>query len=269
MIKNDIIKYLLIASFFVLFEPMGNAQLYVEGSFTATRAFNFQKNDHYLHFNADTGSPENYVKSYLGEDYLSKYFSVGIGYRLSQRKLKHSVQLSYNRKGAGGNFKLNINEHPIAVARRGSFHFLVHASGSTYTDDSTGYRIEYEHNNIGLTYKISSPIGYGFNLNPFIQFDYSVESNYKFTSINNGPPAGPITIFASFEDKLSRSEYFDDQLRKYLFSLGMEVEYELNPYISFWLSGSQAITSYNRRSYWVYKNTTYVTSFQAGVRLYR
>jgi hypothetical protein len=238
------------------------SQLYVEGSYTWSKDFGYQKDDTYKQFSVVTQKFEK-IPTYLGQDYIFKQFKIGIGYRFSKSKWKHSIGLNYNRKGAGGDFAVDIYLDEFSKELLGDIligHIQFTGSGG-YTEDSTNYMFGVRHENIGLKYGISLPLKFDIIINPFTQLDYSYESKHRIISINNKPK--PVTTGGNIRDS-----GIELNSNKYLISIGCEVEYSINKFISIAGSASQSINSYTKKGE-IFTNKTFITAFELGLRFYQ
>lgn len=235
------------------------SQIFVEGSYTWSKDFGYQKDDSYPEFNAQTGTFEK-TPTYLGDDYTFKYFKIGIGYRFEHKNRPHTLSLNYNQKGAGGVFDINIFLDEFALESLGSI-LIGHIQFGGYTVDSTTYMFGFKHENIGLKYSTTLFTKFGIKLNPFVQFDYSYNPRSRIISVNNIPvPAATSYSLVS--------EGFKKSINRYLLSLGLEVEVPINKLISSYISGSQSITSYTRKGD-IFSNRTFVSVFEIGFRFYQ
>lgn len=238
------------------------SQLFVEGGYTFSKDFGYQKDDTYPFPNLQTGMYDR-IPSYSGQDYTFKYFNIGIGYRFHLRKYQHFIRLNYNQKGAGSNFNVNIFQDEYSKAILGDIiigHIQFQGSGG-YTVDSTGYMFGIRHENIGLKYGINLFTIMGIKVNPFLQFDLSYNARFRTISINNYPEAVTTNATITGED-------FDPIIRKYLFSVGTEIELPINKQLGFIGSISQSFTSYTKKSS-IFGNNTYITAFEIGMRFYQ
>lgn len=257
--KNRVIGIVWMILSFIQF---GHSQLFVEGGYTFSKDFGYQKDDTYPFPNLQTGKYDR-IPTYTGKDYTFKYFNIGIGYRFEWLKYQHTLRLNYNQKGAGANFNVNIFEDEFSKAVLGSIiigHIQFQGSGG-YTVDSTGYMFGIRHENIGLKYGINLYTKWGIKVNPFGQFDYSYNQRFRIISINNYPGAVTTNATLSGED-------FDPIIRRYLISVGTEVEIPINKQMSVIGSVSQSFTSYTKKSA-IFGSNTYITCFEIGIRFYQ
>jgi hypothetical protein len=238
------------------------SQLFVEGGYSFSKDFGYQKDDTYPFPNLQTGLYDR-IPTYSGQDYTFKYFNIGIGYRFEWLKYKHSLRLNYNQKGAGANFNVNIFQDEYSKAILGDIiigHIQFQGSGG-YTVDSTGYMFGIRHENIGLKYGVTLYSKWGIKLNPFVQFDLSYNQRFRTISINNKPE--PVTTNATLS-----GDDFDPIIRRYLLSVGTEIELPINKQMSLIGSVSQSFTSYTKKSV-IFGNNTYITCFEIGMRFYQ
>lgn len=254
---------LFITFFIVLsFASSSFSQLFVEGGYTLSKDFGYQKDDTYPSFNFESGIFER-IPTYSGKDYTFKYFNIGIGYRFQWGKYQHALRLNYNQKGAGANFNVNIYQDEFSKAVLADI-LISHVSPpgrGGYTVDSTGYMFGIRHENIGLKYGVTLYSKWGLKINPFVQFDLSYNQRLRIISINNYPEA------VTSNGNLSGNN-FDPIIRKYLISIGTEIELPINKQLSFIGSASQSLTSYTKKSS-IFGNNTYITCFELGVRFYQ
>jgi hypothetical protein len=249
-------------SIILAFASFSHCQLFVDGGYTFSKDFGYQKDDTYPSFNFESGLFEK-VPTYTGKDYTFKYFNIGIGYRFEWLNYQHTLRLNYNQKGAGATFKVNIFEDEFSKAVLGSIligHVKPPGRGG-YTVDSTGYMFGIRHENIGLKYGVTLYTKWGIKLNPFVQLDVSYNQRFRIISVNNYPE--PVTSNGGLY-----GIDLDPIVRKYLISLGTEIELPINKQLSFAGSVSQSLTSYTKKSA-IFGNNTYITCFEIGMRFYQ
>lgn len=262
MKKSNIFKVLQVGIIVLIMSCNAYCQLFIEGGYTFSKDFGYQKDDTYPFPNLQTGLYDR-IPSYSGQDYIFKYFNIGIGYRFEWRKYQHFLRLNYNQKGAGANFNVNIFQDEYSKAILGDIiigHIQFQGSGG-YTVDSTGYMFGIRHENIGLKYGVNLFAKWGIKVNPFFQFDYSYNQRFRTISINNYPEEVTTNATLTGPD-------FDPIIRKYLISVGTEIELPINKQLSFIGSVSQSFTSYTKKSA-IFGNNTYITAFEIGMRFYQ
>lgn len=238
------------------------SQLFVEGGYSFTKDFGYQKDDTYPTVDDDTGTFYR-IPTYSGKDYTFKYFNIGIGYQFEWLKHQHQMRINFNQKGAGANFYVDIYQDEYARAILGDIligHIQFQGAGG-YTTDSMGYMFGIRHKNIGIKYSLNVYSLKHIKFNPFIQYDISFKQKFRTISINNFPEP------ATTEGTVSKLDFYEFT-RRYLLSIGTEIELIYNKKISFIGSISQSMTSYTKKSA-IFGNNTYVTSFELGMRFYQ
>jgi len=245
----------------VLFMATGESigQIFVEGAYTWSMDFGYQKDDTQPIYNLNTGQFDR-VSTYLHKDYSVEYFMIGIGYAWQKSDTEHSLSVNYNRKGAGGNFRVDIFSDEYAKELLGDI-LIGHIQFGGYTVDSTDYMFGLYYDNIGLRYGIKLIEKFGFNIRTYGQFDYSFKPRDRIISINNTP--NPVTTSGGH-----RGTKIERETNKYLISVGIEIERPLNRQISLFASAWQSLTSYTKKGE-IFSNNTFINTFGLGVRFYQ
>lgn len=234
-------------------------QIFVEGAYTWSMDFGYQKDDTQPLFNPNTGKIDR-VSTALHKDYSVEYFMIGIGYAWQKSGPEHSISVNYNRKGAGGNFRVDIYSDEFARELLGDI-LIGHIHFGGYTEDSTDYMFGLYYENLGLRYGIKLLGKYGFNIRTYGQFDYSFKFRDRIISINNTPK--PVTTSSSLLGTKIESNF-----NNYLISVGIEIERPLNSQISLFASAWQSLTSYTKKGE-LFSNRTFINTFGLGVRFYQ
>ena len=234
-------------------------QIFVEGAYTWSMDFGYQKDDTQPLLNPNTGKIDR-VSTALHKDYSVEYFMIGIGYAWQKSGPEHSISFNYNRKGAGGNFRVDIFSDEFARELRGDI-LIGHIHFGGYTVDSTDYMLGLYYENLGFRYGIRLIEKYGFNVRSNIQVDYSFKPRYRIISINNKPE--PVTTSGS-----PRGTKIESDTNKYLISAGIEIERPINNQISLFASAWQSLTSYTKKGE-LFSNRTFINTFSLGVRFYQ
>jgi len=236
------------------------AQLFLEGGYTWSRAFGYQKDDTYPSFNIQTGKIDR-IPSSLGNDYIEEYFKIGIGYRFDYKGLKHSISTNYNRNGAGGDFAVEIFKDEFALANIGDI-IIGHIQFGGYTVDDTDYMFGFYNDNIGLRYTLHALKKSIFSLSFYAQYDISFGTRAKIISIHNFP--NPVTT----SNRLSKNDKLQSSVNYGALSLGADIEIPINKYLVPYIGLQQSITNYTRRGE-IFSNRTFVSILELGVRFYQ
>jgi hypothetical protein len=235
------------------------SQMIVEGGYLLSTSFGYQKDDSYPLFSQQTQKFER-IPTYLGQDYTFKQFKIGIGYKFKNTKLQHTIVANYNRKGAGANFAVDIFLDEFSKEILGSI-LVGHIQFGGYTTSDTDYMFGIWYDNIGIRYSMTAFQKKGIRINPLVQFDYAYSSKNKIISINNKPV--PVTTNNSM-----RNTKIDLNTRKYLISLGLEVEIPINNLISTYISAGHSFTSYTKKGDF-FSNRTHISTLELGIRFYQ
>lgn len=234
-------------------------QIYVEGGYTASTCFGYQKDDTQPQWNPDGST--TFVPTHQGDDYVYGKYTIGIGYRWKEGNREHFIGVDYNRKGGGGLFSVDIFRDEFAKEVLGNI-LINHIREGGYTVDSTHYMFGVFNDNIGLNYGLYVYDVKGFRFKPFVQADISFRRRHRVISVYNRPVA-TLTDGGSRGEELLRTQRMD-----YLLNLGIEIEKNLTDQIALYASVQQAITSTTKVGI-LFSNKTYITAFELGMRFYR
>lgn len=252
-----------ISLFIIILTFQINAQMFIEGGYTWSRAFGYQKDDTYPQYNINAQKLE-LISSSLNNDYVEKYFKIGIGYRFKYKNLTHSLSANYNRNGAGGDFAVDIFNDEFAFANIGTI-LINHIKPGGYTIYDTDYMFGFYNDNIGMRYALHVLKKSIFSLSFYAQYDISFGSWVKIISIQNFP--NPITT-----ESPTLQQRDDDKIKSTMnyraLSLGADIEIPINKYLVPYIGLQQSITNYTRRGE-IFSNRTFVSILELGVRFYQ